>query len=548
MRKVQTRNLQSAQGMVEFALVLPILLLVIFGIFAFGHFFFAYSSVVSASRDAARWGSAVGVTDSLIPRYQDCAAIRATAVRTGAFAGVSPVDGPDNSSTAGIYIGFDHGPTDPDEDFDDCSDEHGPTNLAYGDRINVRVTVMYHTIVPLVNIPDIPISATTSRTVVQNLPVGEPPVAQSFCRRTTIDMAFIPDTPVVGEPVDFHLVVFGSDGVYPPGEVTINDDAGHSCTFTVPGETSCATPLVPEGYPNPGIHLFDVTYTYVPSVPPGPNCYRDQEIDGEPLEIYRADTSVTIIDHDNGSGGYPTNPGEEVFVTAQVTVDWPGAGSPTGTVTVTADDGVTVWTSNCILDAFGLAICRDLWPVDNAILVATYNGDTRFNPSVSPPVLHLVNYVTPPQPPYCPHIVAGSFAWVANGGQMAIVNDTGVETIHIQQVRISWPDTPDPAFDDFAFNEIRFGSAVGIDACRSNGNPANQNCLFQAPENGELTTPPAIINSSVSNWQSTYDSLDVGSTKVFRAVFNSAVVPVGPYAIRIRFQNNCEIYVAGDVN
>ncbi len=95
MSKIRLKNKQAAQGMVEFALVLPILLLVILGIFAFGHVFFAYSSVVSASREAARWGSAVGAADSFLPRYEDCNSIRAAAVRVGAFAGVSGSDSPD---------------------------------------------------------------------------------------------------------------------------------------------------------------------------------------------------------------------------------------------------------------------------------------------------------------------------------------------------------------------------------------------------------------------------------------------------------------------
>src|SRR5512138_3072188 len=87
MLKNKKNKLQTAQGIVEFALVLPLLLLLILGIFAFGHLFFSYSSVVSASREAARWGAAVG-GDGTSTRYQDCDAIRQQAVRVGGFAGV----------------------------------------------------------------------------------------------------------------------------------------------------------------------------------------------------------------------------------------------------------------------------------------------------------------------------------------------------------------------------------------------------------------------------------------------------------------------------
>jgi Flp pilus assembly protein TadG len=47
--------------MVEFALALPLLLLLIFGILEVGRMVFTYSSVVNASREAVRYGSATGL-------------------------------------------------------------------------------------------------------------------------------------------------------------------------------------------------------------------------------------------------------------------------------------------------------------------------------------------------------------------------------------------------------------------------------------------------------------------------------------------------------
>ena len=58
----EKKERQNAQGMVEFALILPILLLVILGIIEFGRLLFFYSSVTSASREAARYGSAALIT------------------------------------------------------------------------------------------------------------------------------------------------------------------------------------------------------------------------------------------------------------------------------------------------------------------------------------------------------------------------------------------------------------------------------------------------------------------------------------------------------
>ena len=51
---------ESAQGMVEFALVLPMLILVLFGIIEVGRLLFIYNAVATSSREAARYGSAAG--------------------------------------------------------------------------------------------------------------------------------------------------------------------------------------------------------------------------------------------------------------------------------------------------------------------------------------------------------------------------------------------------------------------------------------------------------------------------------------------------------
>lgn len=48
---------RKGQSMVEFALVLPLLLLLLGGIIDFGHAFYQYSSIENAARDAARRAS-----------------------------------------------------------------------------------------------------------------------------------------------------------------------------------------------------------------------------------------------------------------------------------------------------------------------------------------------------------------------------------------------------------------------------------------------------------------------------------------------------------
>jgi len=56
---------EEGQALVEFALVLPILLILLLGIVEFGQIYFSYILTQSASRDAARYGS-VGASDAEI--------------------------------------------------------------------------------------------------------------------------------------------------------------------------------------------------------------------------------------------------------------------------------------------------------------------------------------------------------------------------------------------------------------------------------------------------------------------------------------------------
>src|SRR5687767_9011450 len=97
-----TSNKNKAQAMVEFALVLPILLLLLYGILEAGRLLFIYSTVVTASRQAVRYGSATGEGSTTIPRYQDCAGIRDAAQRVDYLNAFEDTD---------INIGWDTGPT-----------------------------------------------------------------------------------------------------------------------------------------------------------------------------------------------------------------------------------------------------------------------------------------------------------------------------------------------------------------------------------------------------------------------------------------------------
>src|SRR5512139_2186564 len=69
----QTRRNSRAQAMVEFALVLPILLLLVLAIIDFGRALFIYSQVSNSAREAVRYGAGAEATDAA--KHLNCAGV-----------------------------------------------------------------------------------------------------------------------------------------------------------------------------------------------------------------------------------------------------------------------------------------------------------------------------------------------------------------------------------------------------------------------------------------------------------------------------------------
>ncbi len=111
---------KKGQSLLEFALVLPILLLLILGLIEVGRLIFFYASVFSATREATRYGAAAGNNGSGTPYYLDEAGIRAAAKRVGFMAGIKDSD---------VTIWYDLGPDD---------DRHVTAN-PYPDRYHFTV-------------------------------------------------------------------------------------------------------------------------------------------------------------------------------------------------------------------------------------------------------------------------------------------------------------------------------------------------------------------------------------------------------------------------
>ncbi|MGE5223245.1 MAG: TadE family protein, partial [Omnitrophica WOR_2 bacterium] len=158
----------NAQSIVEFALILPLLLMIMFGIIEFGRYLLFFSAVATASREAARHGAAAGDIGGYIPHYEDCAGIRASAKQVGIGAVISD----DN-----IHIMYDHGPGTA-QFAGVCSDTPPDTrpDIRMGDRIAVQVISQFQPIVPIVSLNAIPVQATTYRTILKDVEIEGTPL------------------------------------------------------------------------------------------------------------------------------------------------------------------------------------------------------------------------------------------------------------------------------------------------------------------------------------------------------------------------------------
>ncbi len=450
-----------AQGMVEFAIVLPILLLIIFGIIAFGHFFFNYSLVVAASREAARFGAAVGLTENSIPRYRDCNQIRFAAVQSGKLAGVDGTD-------ATISISYDQGPrTDgTTEVYEDAAgvpvgcpvDGVGPGFIELGDRIVVTVSTMYEPIVPLVNMQAMPLTATTRRTIMLGMPVGEQPIAEaSACVGTltriippNYDNDLLGSTSLVGEPVTFTYEVIADepdkeakgkiyfyvdDVLYAMPVCSANAPAGSCERGWFEATDLTADPVKP--------HVLRARYDPAGYTKTNP-CFDPSK--AEPLRhfILPADTELTILSIDPS----PSEVGEKVTIKVEVRPVAPAGGTPFGPVYIEEKNG---GACDFLLNEYQPGVARgscilELDQEGLTTIAATYDpGDPGANPnyhSSSAAAEHQVGSDPDPNPiDQCPVFAPAVIAQDPNGSLgITVHNRNEFIDIPISNVTLYWPE------------------------------------------------------------------------------------------------------------
>ena len=221
----------NAQAMVEFALALPILLTLLYGMLESGRLLFIFASTVTAARQAVRYGSATGDSPNGMPYYMDCDGIEAAARQVGFI-----------NSFESVTISYDGGldsnngnplPLNP---ADPACGSYTDANVQNGDRIIVEVTAQWVPIVSIVPLEPFTITSQSERTILVSIPISVTAVPQGWQPSDygilTLSMSVSPTTySTVGETINYtySLSNAGTSGLSEP--FTVNDSiAATNCS------------------------------------------------------------------------------------------------------------------------------------------------------------------------------------------------------------------------------------------------------------------------------------------------------------------------------
>jgi len=313
---------ERAQAIVEFAIVLPILLMILVGILEVGRLIFIYAAVNNASREAVRYASAVGLNDSgTSAKFNDCTGIKGMATRSAFFVPLT------------ITISHDIGPSTTSTNYCGGSMTADNISISSGDRVNVSVVAHYSPMVNLVPISERDFTSISSRTILGILQLAElPGGTASGCTGCGGGSPYTPsatNTSAPGAPSQTPTATATATATETstPG-VFMTFTPGASPTITLlPSSTATFTPT------------FTPTSTFTPTATstPVPGC---SNIMAGPLSyntVASKTMSMTI-----------TNP-HEMLTVLDVHVTWnalTGAPASKPLALKSASLGGTFWTSN----------------------------------------------------------------------------------------------------------------------------------------------------------------------------------------------------------
>jgi hypothetical protein len=230
-----------AQAIVEFAIVAPILVMLLVGIMEVGRLLYIYAAVNNASREAARYGSAIGLADNGTSlKYQYCDGIRNMAERSALLVPLT------------ITISYDHGPGNSPFEFCDGSVDTGViiNSGTTPDRVNVTVSTTYTPWIKLLPIGSHNISAASARTILGYVEVES-------------GLGAVPTS--VSGPVNTATTVPTTAPTATPTNTPIEIVASNTPTATLPGNVETFTPLPTSTETLTPTVTFTPTITFTPT-------------------------------------------------------------------------------------------------------------------------------------------------------------------------------------------------------------------------------------------------------------------------------------------
>src|SRR3990172_2991241 len=231
------------QAMVEFALALPILLTLLYGLLETGRLLFIYASTVTAARQAVRYGSATGIGPNGVQYYQDCDGIEAAANNVGFI-----------NTFEDITISYDGGLDSNNGNIVPLSPANPAcgsfTEVKNGDRIIVTVSSQWIPIVSIVPLEPFTITSQSERTILASVSISVTSVPQGWQSSgngilTLLSIAGSPDPySAVGQATyTYTLKNTGSGELAGPFTVTdsiaTTNCSGAAASLAVGAETTC---------------------------------------------------------------------------------------------------------------------------------------------------------------------------------------------------------------------------------------------------------------------------------------------------------------------
>ena len=262
---------------------------------------------------------------------------------------------------------------------------------------------------------------------------------------TTTSVTSNANPSVFGQPVTFTATVTTAGLGTPSGNVQFFDGAtpiGAATALNASGQAALTTSAL-----TVGSHTITAQYAGAATACNGTFNSSTGSLTGNPQIVNKASTTTTVA-----SSGNPSGTGVPVTFTATVSPVAPGAGTRTGTVTISR--GGDPVCPNLAVNGSGQASCIITFTIaGNYNIVATYSGDGNFNSSTSPTTVQ--------------QVLGPTAATVGVSGQVRDLDGRGVAGARVsmqnQQGQIVWAISNPFGYYRFADVEIGQSYLVSVE-------------------------------------------------------------------------------------